>query len=301
MASNGAPVLEVELGFDGRSRYVDRVQYFAEDEWAFVDATFTSQPALAGSRVHNISIIGTGPFLAGPLESAHRPAGGEGTGWRVTFTRDTLLQQLSIVGLAEGSAGSDSAVAWPIWAVVIARDDPPVYSGGAVSIVVQAGQTLTVDLSEHFEDEEGDDLLYQLTQAGAGVYLDRSTGWLHLDGSQPLNLTGVRVIASEARNQSLFAQSDPFTVGLNVTVEQPPPPDPPMWGALSETVNQVLLLLVALVASTGLAVYLWTRRRGAAAQGDQALWDELAAKRPPPAEPPVEGEPAMLALDEEWA
>ncbi len=300
--SAGKPVLEVETAYDGRGRYLDRVQYFAEDAWAVVDATFATRPELAGGIVHNMSIIGTGPFASGTQEAVPRLDGGEGVGWRITFSRDSHLEQLSVVGLSEG-AGTDATVSWPIWAVVTPRDDPPVYTGGAADIVVDAEHTVVVDLSAHFQDEEDDDLLFTLTQAGTGVFLDRSTGLLRVDGVEELNLTGVRVIAEEARNQSLFAKSTTFNIRLNVTAEPPPAVPPSTIGDLfSDPLTLVAFLLVGVAASAGLTVYFWTRRRGQGEEefGEGATWEAVSQARPPPTEPPIPGDPAMVALDEEW-
>lgn len=301
-AADGKPLLEVETAYDGRSRYIDRLQYFGEDESAPVDATFVTEPSLAGGQVHIQQVIGTGPFTAGPLEPMQRLGGGEGVGWHVKFTRDTHLEQFSIVGLAEGG-GSDSTVSWTVWAVVTPRDDPPVYIGGAGNLVVDPGLSLTADLAAHFEDEEGDDLLFSLSQAHEGVALDRSTGQLRVDGVETLNLSGVWVIASEARNQSLFAQSDPFNIHLNVTAEPAPTerPSTPL-DMLSDPIVAVILLVIGIAASAGLTVYFWTRRRPEGGQDDgEEAWEAVLAERPPPTEPPVPDDPAMLALEEEWS
>jgi hypothetical protein len=300
--ARGEPVLEVELGFDGRSRNVDRLQYVGEDEWAVVDATFVTRPDLVGGRVHNTSIFGTGAFAAGPLGDIERLSGGKGTGWRITFTRDTHLEQFSIVGLAEGG-GVDSTVSWPIWAVVTPRDDPPAYLGGVSNLMVERDHTLTIDLSQYFYDEEGDDLLFQLSQAGAGVLLDRSTGWLRVDGVETLNLSDLRVIASEARNQSLFAESGSFSIRLTVASAPTPPEESnAILDVFTAPLTVIVFLALGLAASGGLAVYFWTRRRRDFQDArDQASWEAVLAERPPPTEPPVADDPAMVALEEEWS
>jgi hypothetical protein len=64
----------------------------------------------------------------------------------------------------------------------------------------------------------------------------------------------------------------------------------------------VAFLLAGVAASAGLTVYFWTRRRGQGEEevGEGATWEAVPVERPPPTEPPIPGDPAMVALDEEW-
>jgi hypothetical protein len=312
--AQGNVLLEVEIGFDGRSRYIDRVQYFTEDDESVVDGSFAEDAGLTGTLVHNISLAATGPFLVGPLEPIVRLDGRPGVGWRISFTKDTRLEQLTLIGLTDPSGVGGGSLSFGVWAVVTARDDPPTYKGGLTDIKVEPGFNKTVDLSAFFEDEEGDALAFSLSASVEGVLLDRASGWLVVDGNSGVNLTGVRVIASEAANRALFATSQP----INIRVEAapaPPPTEPArstpdFWAGWTGP-----LVLFALLAAVGAAAFalLWRRLDEEEESADAAVdglvaslgegdhWEAVAHHRPPPTAPPNPDDPQMQALEAEWS
>ncbi len=312
---DGVEVMEVEVGFDGRSRYIDRVQYFDEDDENVVDGTFAEDPALAGTLVHNISIAGTGPFQAGPLESIVRLDGSQGVGWRMSFTKDTALEQLTVVALTDPSGASGGSLAFGVWAVVAPRDDGPVYKGGLQNVTTARGLAKTVEVAPFFEDEEGDALLYALTSTVEGVSMDRVTGWLTVNGSFEVNLSDVRVVATEARNRTKWAVSQPLRIQVAAQAE-PPTNNPPSTSGEFGGAWGLWLILLGSVAAGALALRAFvTRRRGMQAVGGEGgarlseggkapgeeEWPAVAVPRPAPTAPPAPDDPQMLALEEEWS
>jgi len=311
--STGAAVVEVEIGYDGRSRYLDRVQYFTEDEKRTVDASFALDERYVGRVVSNISLAGTGPYVAGPLESIARLDGSGGVGWRAAFTRDTALEQLTVVALTDASTEGGGSLSFSLWAVVLARDDAPVYQGGLGNLRVDPGLNLTVDLSGYFGDEEGDDLSFSLTASAAGVAVDRASGWLTVDGRVAVNLTGVKVVASETKNATLQATSAPINIRVEAAATPPQAADPTsggFWAGWAAT-----LLLLGLLASAGAGAFavLWRRLDDEEEAADAAVddlvgavgsgeeWEAVRRARPPPGPPPNPDDPQMQALEAEWS
>ena len=315
----GAVVMEVEVGFDGRSRYIDRVHYFDEDEESVIDGTFAEDPSLAGALVHNISLAGTGPFQAGPLEPIVRLDGLKGVGWRMAFTKNTALEQITVVALTDPSGASGGSLSFGVWAVVAARDDAPAYTGGLTDVEAARGFVKTVNAAPAFEDEEGDDLVFSLSSTAEGVSIDRVTGWLTVNGSFEVNLTGVRVIAAESRNQSLQAASQPLAIRVVGGGD-------PSQGRPPSTSEDILagwagpLILVGVVGAAAAASFAFVARRrarqrealeaegvGGESPGPEGRLDEggewhaVASPRPPPTPPPSADDPQMLALEEEWS
>jgi hypothetical protein len=312
--AQGNLLLEVEIGYDGRSRYIDRVQYFSEDDESVVDGSFAEDAGLTGVLVHNISLAATGPFLVGPLEPIVRLDGRPGVGWQISFTKDTRLEQLTLIGLTDPSGVGGGSLSFGVWAVVTARDDPPTYRGGLTDITVEPGFNKTVDLSVFFEDEEGNALAFSLSASVEGVLLDRASGWLVVDGNSGANLTGVQVVASESTNRALFATSQP----INIRVEAapaPPPSDlarttPDFWAGWMGP-----LVLFAALAAVGAAAFalLWWRLDEEEESADAAVdglvaslgegeqWEAVAHPRPPPTAPPNPDDPQMQALEAEWS
>jgi hypothetical protein len=312
--SAGKDLLEVEMGFDGRSRYLDRVQYFTEDEESVIDASFAMRPQLAGTLIHNISVAGTGPYVAGPVENIVRLNGEAGVGWRVAFVRDAQLEQFIVFGITDPSGTSSAPVSWGIWAVVTSRDDAPTYRGGAANVSVSFGHAKTVDLSDLFEDEERDDLLFTLSANAPGVKLDRVTGWLTVEGRPGLNLTGVQIMASEARNQSRAAASSTFSIQLAPEAGQGSTGEASAADPFSSPWLLPLLVLAVLGAAGSAAfAFVWRREEGEESRADEDLddtvaalaqareWELAEANRPRPTEPPAPDDPQMLALEEEWS
>jgi hypothetical protein len=311
--AQGAPLLEVELGYDGRSRVLDRVQYFAEDVEGVLDGSFAGNEALVGARVSNTTLAGTGPVAQGALESIVRLDGSAGEGWRVTFTRDTRLEQLTVVALTDSAAGGGS-LTYSVWAVVSARDDAPLYAGGLADITVEPGYNKTVDLSVFFTDEEGDDLAFSLSAQAAGVALDRASGWLVVDGTVAVNLTGVRVTATESKNRGLTATSG--TISIRVEAATGPPPGGPEPSALDPLGGWVLpLALLGALAAAGAGAFVLVMRRAddeadsadadvdgvVAALGEAEEWESVPHPRPRPTAPPNPEDPQMLQLEAEWS
>jgi hypothetical protein len=205
------------------------------------------------------------------------------------------------------------SIAWGIWAVVNSRDDPPAYLGGLKDIVVDKDLTQTVEVAPLFGDEEGDDLLFALSATAPGVTMERTTGWLRVDGRENINLTDVHVIAYESKNQSRSAVSQPFAIRvIRPALLETPAPTPPTdyfggWG--------LPLILVAVLGAAGAfaLAYLWRREEeeedSADANVDSLVeslgrgeaWESVAMQRPQPVRPPAVDDPQMLELEQEWA
>lgn len=311
--AHGNQVLEVELGYDGRSRVLDRVQYFTEDVEGVVDGSFARDEALVGARLSNVSLAGTGPLTQGSLESIVRLDGSAGEGWQVTFTRNTNLEQLTVVGLTDASGGGGT-LSFSVWAVVTTRDDPPAFVGNLADIKVEPGFNKTVDLSLYFTDEEGDDLVFALSQTTEGVVLDRASGWLVIDGSVGVNLTGVRVIATESLSRQFSATSPAFNIRVEAASSPPPTGEaPPAGGFFSGWMGPLFLLGV--LAAAGAVIFALLVRRAedeeeaadadvdgiVGSLGAAEEWESVPHPRPPPTPPPNPDDPQMQLLEAEWS
>jgi hypothetical protein len=132
-----------------------------------------------------------------------------------------------------------------------------------------------------------------------------------VDGNADVNLTAVRVIATESRTPGLSATSP----AIDIRVESPVPSDPgggartelPIW----QTWTGAIVLAAALAAAAAAWVGAARRRRareaeptgGVAPAPDlaQGEWESVPHPRPPPTTPPNPDDPQMQLLEAEWS